>query len=1004
MRLLLIVTSLFLLHGLSKQTALGEQSATSATGKGERVLLPFDYRGVTLESGVLQKQYLEVRDYYMALPNDNILHQFRKRAGLSAPGKKLGGGPHGGGSVDKLGQWLSGLSRFYASTGDIQIRDKVNTLIDGWEECIEDDGYFFATRPVNAIPYRYDKAVCGLVDAYLYCGNGKALSCLRRITDWAIKNLDRKRDYNDFFTAEGLEWYTLSENLYRAYLATNDERYRDFAGVWEYTEYWDLFAKKKDIFKRMPFDSRHTFKDGRGWYHSYSHVNTLSSAAAAYLVKGERRYLDTVLNAYDFLHDTQVLATGAYGPEERTLPGELLVRSLTLFTNHAETQCGTWAGFKLSKYLTTFMGKAHYGDWVERLAYNSIGASIPMSKDGHVYYHAGYSLWGFAKKNISFPWACCSGTRPQAASDFVDLIYFHTPNDLHVNLFTPSTLRWQRSGQEILVRQMTEFPLSDRTELTISPERPTRFAIKIRVPQWLASPIVATVNDKPVELSVDEPTGWAHIEREWVDGDRLELTLPRKLWLSRLDTLKRDGFPAAILYGPVVLAATSTVPGNGYHGSLNPSSLIDFENLETTLEPVPGKPLHFRLARLPQVTFRPFHEIPEGEPYYVYLDPDLENRFIAGHGVVLGRGPKIKRSAGWTDMALYFQADKKGEHYTLDFRGSGIRWVGNRYEDAGKARVEIDGKVVAVVDQYGPGRDTPFLWQHTKLAYGDHTITVTVLGEKCSESSGTQVNLSWLEAIGGGTVNLNLLPEPVWTAEASDSESSPKPKDVEMVLWLRADSRVQVRGDKVTGWEDHAGGDNNAFRKTQYGAGIAELTQAEFPVGKRPVIHFDGDTGFGIENEDALDLENFTVLSVHTAGPEGCVIANSSNGPESGWILANDGQGENGWLTPYWFNGIPYDRMWGPRLEQGFHVLSATYDQSVGKAIKTIRVNGAEAARKEVDGGPLTYAAHATTSVGSLRGQNWFRGSIAEIIVLKTADPEKRDTVERYLQSKYGLR
>ena len=111
-------------------------------------------------------------------------------------------------------------------------------------------------------------------------------------------------------------------------------------------------------------------------------------------------------------------------------------------------------------------------------------------------------------------------------------------------------------------------------------------------------------------------------------------------------------------------------------------------------------------------------------------------------------------------MALYFQADKKGEHYSLDFRGSGIRWVGNRYEDAGRARVEIDGKVVAVIDQYGPGRDTPFLWQHTKLPHGDHTITVTVLGEKSPQSSGTQVNLSWLEVIGAKTANSNRPPEP----------------------------------------------------------------------------------------------------------------------------------------------------------------------------------------------------------------------------------------------------
>ena len=36
-------------------------------------------------------------------------------------------------------------------------------------------------------------------------------------------------------------------------------------------------------------------------FHAYSHVNTLSSAAMAYAVSGEERYLKTIVNAYDWL-------------------------------------------------------------------------------------------------------------------------------------------------------------------------------------------------------------------------------------------------------------------------------------------------------------------------------------------------------------------------------------------------------------------------------------------------------------------------------------------------------------------------------------------------------------------------------------------------------------------------------------------------------------------------------------------------------------------------------
>ena len=53
------------------------------------VLKSVDYQGVTLDGGEMKRQFDEVRNYYMAISNDAILHEFRKRAGLPALGEKL---------------------------------------------------------------------------------------------------------------------------------------------------------------------------------------------------------------------------------------------------------------------------------------------------------------------------------------------------------------------------------------------------------------------------------------------------------------------------------------------------------------------------------------------------------------------------------------------------------------------------------------------------------------------------------------------------------------------------------------------------------------------------------------------------------------------------------------------------------------------------------------------------------------------------------------------------
>jgi DUF1680 family protein len=55
-------------------------------------LQPFHYSEVTLTSGPLAAQAQAARDFFLALPNDDVLNGFRRRAGLPAPGKAMADG------------------------------------------------------------------------------------------------------------------------------------------------------------------------------------------------------------------------------------------------------------------------------------------------------------------------------------------------------------------------------------------------------------------------------------------------------------------------------------------------------------------------------------------------------------------------------------------------------------------------------------------------------------------------------------------------------------------------------------------------------------------------------------------------------------------------------------------------------------------------------------------------------------------------------------------------
>jgi DUF1680 family protein len=679
-------------------------------------LMPFNYHGVTIEQGLLRVQIDRAHKDYLRIPNDDLLKGFRKRAGRPAPGKDLGGW-YTGDVFHVFGQVLSGLARLYAVTGDPACRAKAEALLVGWADCIEKDGFFYYSRTPNAPHYIYDKMVGGLTDMVVHCHSKSATRHLARITAWAEKHLKRTKRIPD-----GGEWYTLSENLYRAADATGDRRYRAFAAVWHYDSYWGVLAHGADPFARYPNGERHAD------YHAYSHVNTLGGAAQAYLHGGDLRYFDTLTQAYDYFQANQCFATGGFGPAEQLLPRAAWRQRLADTHASFETQCGCFAVFKLCKYLLTLTGEAKYGDWIERVAINGFAASIPMSATGHVFYYSDYNPGGGVKRNHPVAWTCCTGTRPMAAADLFDLVYFKGGGDLYVNLYLPSTVVWDRPQGRVTVHQATRFPEEDGTQITVKLARPAMFGVMLRVPGWLAGPLTVSVNGRPVKAEMGA-RGWATVRREWHDGDRLGVVLPAKLALAPLDSTQR--FPTAIVRGPVVLAVRSV---------RNAGALAAAPDLAKALAPVKDAPLTYRAAQAGAGDWLvlPFYAIKEDVLYYAYLDPRLANRF----SYVLGRF-----KGEWADSNEFRFSKRPGDSVTFDFTGTGVRWYGKYFDDAGIADVAIDGKVVGQVAQYGPRRDVPFQWEKRGLPAGRHRLLITIRKDKPAASKDRYINVAGFEVI-----------------------------------------------------------------------------------------------------------------------------------------------------------------------------------------------------------------------------------------------------------------
>jgi DUF1680 family protein len=522
---------------------------------GASVLEEFGYGEVSLDSPLHEQQLHATHDLLMSLSDDSLLKPFRLMIGKPAPGEDLGGwyryDPNydwhtfdaGFAPTATFGQWVSALSRFYAITGDAATREKVMRLNRLYAEVI--DGEFYGMK--NRFPaYCYDKLVCGLIDSHKHVGDSHAFAILERTTDTALPHLPgRAIEHGKVWrpgTDESYTWdesYTISENLFLAYQRGAGERYRKLSEQYLDNEYYDPLAEGRSNL------------EGR---HAYSHVNSLSSAMQAYLTLGSEKHLRAAKNGFDFVA-AQSFATGGWGADEtlRAPGSEEVYKSLTGSHNSFETPCGSYAHFKLTRYLLRVTRDARYGDSMERMMYNTILGAKPMERDGHTFYYADCN---FSGKKVYSPhrWPCCSGTMPQVAADYRINTYLRDVRGVYVNLYIPSTVKWTQDGAQVALTQKGEYPYDSHVQFEVKTSKPSEFAVNLRIPAWAEGASV-TVNGKREAATAGT---FVQVRREWRSSDRIDLDLPMKIRLEAVDARHAD--TVAVMTGPLVLFGDQ-VPG-----------------------------------------------------------------------------------------------------------------------------------------------------------------------------------------------------------------------------------------------------------------------------------------------------------------------------------------------------------------------------------------------------------------------------------------------------------
>ncbi len=520
-----------------------------------RTLAPFELRDVKLLDGpFLKAQQLDAK-YLLQLEPDRMLHNFRVNAGLKPKAPVYGGWESVQPWIDikchghTLGHYLTACSMMSVSTSDQklskELKRRADYIVDDLSECqiagktglicaFPDgsaplDEVLKAERFVGVPWYTMHKIFAGLRDACLYTSNSRARQVLVRLSDWAINHTQHLNE-EQFQKMLGTEHGGMNEVLADVYAITRDAKYLTLAKKFSHRALLDPLSQGRDTLDRLHSNTQ--IPKVIGFHRLYELTNETNHNDAS------RFFWSTVVNKRTFV-------TGGNGDGEHFFsPAEFARRIGSAKT--METCC-THNMLKLTRSLFTHEPSVNYADYYERALYNSILASQDPDSGMMTYFQStrpGYMKL-YCTPADSF-W-CCTGSGIENHAKYGDSIYFHSADSLFVNLFISSTLNWKEKG--ITITQTTRFPDEDVTRLRVATRKPVKLSLNVRHPSWCKE-MTVTINRRD-KKTYQEAGKYVVVEREWRNGDSVEVRLPMSL---RTEFLPGSQDLAALVYGPIVLA------------------------------------------------------------------------------------------------------------------------------------------------------------------------------------------------------------------------------------------------------------------------------------------------------------------------------------------------------------------------------------------------------------------------------------------------------------------
>ena len=443
---------------------------------------------------------------------------------------------------EHAGKWLIAATRAALRAGDDALLGRVRHVADYLVERQDEDGYLGNYAPSRRFtvkqppkPVTWDGApalrtwdiwthaylILGLLELWKAVDDDRYLGAARKIGDLCWRTLNEGgiaiTDLGNHF---GLSATVLLDPAVELHFATGEERYLDLARL--VLEQAEREPRNRLLTMALAGADPSEIATGK----AYQLLWNLVGLAKLHRATGEPRYLTAVRTIWQAVRAHHLTLGG--GPW-----GGVAHRSREVFNPagvfspeaYVET-CSTMAWIQLNRELLTILGDAGFAQEIERSAYNDlIGAQAPDGEDWCY-----YSFPNGRRTHTTY-WRCCKSSGAMALEELSAIAYGVTADDaIAINLLgrSDAEIALPTAGA-VRLRQRGAYPFEGPITVEVTPTAPARFAIDVRIPDWVEQPILR-VGDKAVEAI---PGSYARIERDWEPGDVVTLDLPMPVRVHR---------------------------------------------------------------------------------------------------------------------------------------------------------------------------------------------------------------------------------------------------------------------------------------------------------------------------------------------------------------------------------------------------------------------------------------------------------------------------------------